>query len=75
LLQFYKGPTRILISTSQPENVLAIAQKNRVEAARIGVTMKERLRIDCGSETWMDCNLAELREPWETSLERMLHQP
>jgi phosphoribosylformylglycinamidine synthase II len=74
-LLFHEGPSRILISTSQPENVLAIAQKNRVEAARIGVTMKERLRIDCGSETWMDCNLAELREPWETSLERMLHQP
>jgi hypothetical protein len=54
--------------------VLAIAQKNSVDAARIGVTMKERLRIDCDSKTLMDCTLAEVRQPWETSLEQMLHQ-
>ena len=71
---FHEGPSRILLSTSEPQNVLAIAQRNRIEAARIGVTMKERLRIDCGLETVLDCNLTELREPWETSLERMLHQ-
>jgi phosphoribosylformylglycinamidine synthase II len=73
-LVFHEGPSRILLSTSEPENVLAIAQKNGVEAARIGVTMKERLRIDCDSKTLLDCNLTELRQPWETSLERMLHQ-
>ncbi len=71
---FHEGPSRILVSTSQPENVLAIAAKNSVEALRIGVTMKERLRIDCGSDTVLDCDLAELKRPWETSLERMLHQ-
>jgi phosphoribosylformylglycinamidine synthase len=75
LLLFHEGPSRVLISTSQPENVLTIAQKNDVKAARIGVTMKERLRIDCDSKTLLDCDLTELREPWETSLERMLHQP
>jgi phosphoribosylformylglycinamidine synthase len=73
-LLFHEGPSRILLSTSQPENVLAIGQKNRVEAVRIGVTMKERLRIDCDSITLVDCSLAELRRPWETSLEQMLHQ-
>ena len=66
---FHEGPSRILLSTSQPENVLAIAQKNSVEAVRIGVTMKERLRIDCDSKTLIDCDLTELRQPWETSLE------
>ncbi|MGD0298540.1 MAG: phosphoribosylformylglycinamidine synthase subunit PurL [Bryobacteraceae bacterium] len=71
---FHEGPSRILFSTSEPENVLAIAQKNGVEAVRIGVTMKERLRIDCDSKTLIDCNLTELREPWETSLEQILHQ-
>ena len=35
--------------------------------------MKERLRIDCGSATLLDCDLTELRQPWETSLERLLH--
>jgi phosphoribosylformylglycinamidine synthase subunit PurL len=75
LALFHEGPSRILVSTSQPENVLAIAKKNNVDAPRIGVTMKERLRIKCGSETLLDCDLKDLRQPWETSLERMLHQP
>ena len=74
LLLFHEGPSRILLSTEKPENVLAIARKHNVEAAVIGVTMKERLRIDCGSETLLDGNLADLREPWETSLDEMLHQ-
>jgi phosphoribosylformylglycinamidine synthase len=73
-LLFHEGPSRIIIATSQPENVLEIARENSVEALRIGVTMKERLRIDCDSETLLDCDLTELRQPWETSLERLLHQ-
>jgi phosphoribosylformylglycinamidine synthase subunit PurL len=72
---FHEGPSRILVATSDPENVLAIAAKFRVESPRIGVTMKERLRIRCGSETLLDCDLKELRAPWETSLETKLHQP
>ena len=71
---FHEAPSRILVATSQPENVLKIAAENGVEAGRIGVTMKERLRIDYGSDTLVDCDLAELRRPWQTSLERMLHQ-
>jgi phosphoribosylformylglycinamidine (FGAM) synthase-like enzyme len=74
-LLFHEGPSRILLSTSQSENVLEIAKKNHVEAVRIGVTMKEKLRIDCDSKTLLDCSLTELREPWESSLERMLDQP
>jgi phosphoribosylformylglycinamidine synthase II len=73
-LLFHEGPSRIMLSTSEPENVLAIARKNCVEAVRIGVTMKERLRIDCDSKTLVDCSLTELRQPWETSLEQELHQ-
>jgi phosphoribosylformylglycinamidine synthase len=73
-LLFHEGPSRIMLSTSEPENVLAIARKNCVEAVRIGVTMKERLRIDCDSKTRVDCSLTELRQPWETSLEQELHQ-
>jgi phosphoribosylformylglycinamidine synthase II len=72
---FHEGPSRILLTTARPENVLAIARKFSVEGAQIGVTMKERLRIDCGSENLLDCDLKELRHPWETSLESTLHQP
>jgi len=71
---FHEGPSRIVLTTTQPENVLSIARKFGVEAVEIGVTMKERLRIDCGSETLLDCDLTELMRPWETSLERTLHQ-
>jgi phosphoribosylformylglycinamidine synthase len=71
---FHEGPSRILIATSQPEKVVEIARKYSLEAPRFGVTMKERLRIDCDSKTLLDCDLTELRQPWETSLERLLHQ-
>ena len=71
---FHEGPSRILLSTSKSENVLEIARKFGVEAIRIGVTMKERLRITRGSLALVDCELKDLREPWESSLERMLHQ-
>jgi len=71
---FHEGPSRVIVATSEPEKVMEIARKNSLEAPRIGVTMKERLRIDCGSETLLDCDLTELRQPWETSLERLLHQ-
>jgi phosphoribosylformylglycinamidine synthase subunit PurL len=71
---FHEGPSRILVATSEPHKVTEIARKNSVEAARIGVTMKERLRIDCGPDVLLDCDLTELRQPWETSLERLLHQ-
>jgi phosphoribosylformylglycinamidine synthase len=74
-LLFHEGPSRILVSTSQPENVLEIARKKGIEAAQIGVTIKERLRIDCGSEPLLDCDLSALKQPWETSLERTLNQP
>jgi len=72
---FHEGPSRILISTSQPENVLAVAHKFKVGVQQIGVTMKERLRIDCDSKTLLDGDLKELSEPWQNSLERKLHQP
>ncbi len=71
---FHEGPSRIIVATSRPEKVVEIARKNSLEAPHIGVTMKERLRIDCGPETLLDCDLTELRQPWETSLERLLHQ-
>ena len=72
---FHENPSRIIISTSEPERVQKIALEHGVGCAKIGVTMKERLRIGCGSETLLDCALSELKQPWEISLERTLHQP
>jgi phosphoribosylformylglycinamidine synthase subunit PurL len=73
LALFHEAPSRILLSTSHPEEVSKIAAQNGIEAPRIGVTMEERLRIQCDSQALVDCDLARLKEPWQTALERMLH--
>jgi len=73
-LLFHEAPSRILVSTSRPDEVLKIAAQNGIEAARIGATMEEWFRIRCGSDTLVDCDLAELKNRWATALERMMHQ-
>ncbi|HEX5228185.1 MAG TPA: AIR synthase-related protein, partial [Bryobacteraceae bacterium] len=73
-LLFHEGPSRVIVATREPEKVIEIARRFSVDAPRIGVTMKERLRIDYDSKNLLDCELTELRQPWETSLERLLHQ-
>ena len=72
LALFHEGPSRILVSTATPEAVEGIARAHGVDALRIGATMKERLRIDNKSVTWIDCPLARLREVWEKALESYL---
>ncbi|MGH9591465.1 MAG: AIR synthase-related protein, partial [Bryobacteraceae bacterium] len=73
---FHEGPSRILISTTSPEAVEEIARKNKVECLRLGVTMKERLRIDhesaISAEKWIDCSVEKLREVWEKAFEDLL---
>jgi phosphoribosylformylglycinamidine synthase len=74
-LLFHEGPSRILLSTSRPEDVLEIARNEGIEAPQIGVTIKERLQISNRSEWLVDCSLSDLKEPWEKSLETRLLQP
>ena len=69
---FHEGPSRILISTTAPEAVEKIAHENNVECLRLGVTMKERLRIDDKSSMLIDCKVDRLREVWENALEHIL---
>jgi phosphoribosylformylglycinamidine synthase len=73
---FHEGPSRILISTSQPEAVEKIALENNIECLRLGVTMKEKLQISNNSATtaipWIDCRVERLREVWENALENLL---
>src|SRR5262249_47433451 len=68
---FHEGPSRVLISTTQPEAVEKIAAENQVECVRIGVTMKELLRIDCESVTCAG-RVNRLREVWENALEQRM---
>jgi phosphoribosylformylglycinamidine synthase len=72
---FHEGPSRIIISTSEPEKVQKIAAEHRVDCTPIGVTMKERLQISNRSQVLVDCSLSDLKEPWEKSLETRLLQP
>jgi phosphoribosylformylglycinamidine synthase len=69
---FHEGPSRILVSTAVPETVARIAREHSVEAVRIGVTMKERLRIGDGSVTLIDSPVDRLRQVWENALAEQL---
>jgi phosphoribosylformylglycinamidine synthase len=70
---FHEGPSRALVSTAMPEAVENIAKAHNIECVRLGVTMKERLRIDDGSETWIDLPVKQLVEVWENALEGLLN--
>jgi phosphoribosylformylglycinamidine synthase len=71
---FHEGPSRVLLSALNLDRIRQIATENNVEAVVIGVTMKERLRFECNSATWIDAKVEELRAAWTTSLEHLLHQ-
>jgi len=72
LALFHEGPSRILVSTGCPEVVEKIARDHDVEAIWIGVTMKEKLRIDHKGVTVVDCAIGRLREARENALEDQL---
>ena len=72
LALFHEGPSRILVSTAVPEIVERIARENNVEALRIGVTMKSRLRIDHNAITCIDSPVDRFRGVFEHALEGQL---
>jgi phosphoribosylformylglycinamidine (FGAM) synthase-like enzyme len=82
---FHEGPSRVLISTTNPEAVSEIAQAHNIGCLNIGSTMKERLVIDnqdlskadppevmWRTSTWIDCPVERLRGVWENALEHLL---
>ena len=72
LALFHEGPSRVLVSTTQPQEIERIARDFHVEALRIGVTMKGRLQIRNDSVTWIDCAVEQLRDVRENALENQL---
>jgi phosphoribosylformylglycinamidine synthase len=72
LALFHEGPSRVLVSTSVPEEIAKIAEKHGVACLRLGDTMKGRLRVDCNSTTVLDVAVDEIREIWEHALEDKL---
>jgi phosphoribosylformylglycinamidine synthase len=75
ILLFHEGPSRILISTAQPEKIEEIAGEFEVQAPRIGATIKERIEIGNRSISLVDSPIADLKTHWENSFEEMLHRP
>jgi phosphoribosylformylglycinamidine synthase II len=73
LALFHEGPSRVLVSTSNPEEVEKIALFHGVEAPRIGTTIAERLTIRHNGVGLIDVSASELHNVWETGLERLLH--
>ena len=66
---FHEAPSRILISTVNISEVQAIADEFQVELVKLGTTQPDKLVI----AGHIDVGIEELRQPWSTSLERMLH--
>ncbi len=74
-LLFHEGPSRILVSTSDPERVLEIAKQNGVEALQIGATLEWRVTIRNRNDILIDCQVSELKDLWSSALQDLLHNP
>jgi phosphoribosylformylglycinamidine synthase len=70
---FHEGPSRILISTSEPRRVQQMAAAHGVGATQIGVTIKDRLQIINHGTILIDGEVQGLKRAWEGALEHMLH--
>jgi phosphoribosylformylglycinamidine synthase len=74
-LLFHEGPSRILVSTANPERVLAVAKQCGVEALQIGATLEWRVTIRNRNDILIDCRLSELKDLWSSALQDLLHNP
>jgi phosphoribosylformylglycinamidine synthase len=72
LLLFHEGPSRILISTANPDAVVEIAARHGVEAPRVGVTMEGGLVIGNRGATLISVTIDSLKVVYEDSLEKQL---
>jgi phosphoribosylformylglycinamidine synthase len=73
LTLFGEAPSRILLSTSDPDRIHEIALRYDVECPRIGVTMKGRLQIGDEHAMWIDIPTTDLKQSSEVSLAGILH--
>ena len=72
-LLFHEAPSRILVSTAHPDQVLAVAQQHQVTCMTIGVTMKERLQIRNGDQILIQASTREILQPYESAFPTLLH--
>ena len=75
MLLFHEGPSRILVTTENAENVLSVAQRNNVQTVTIGVTLEARVTIRNRNEILIDSAVEDLKGLWAHALEHLLHNP
>jgi phosphoribosylformylglycinamidine synthase len=68
-LLFHEGPSRILISTTEPDRVMAIAARYGVEARNIGETIKGRIEIRNRGARLGAWDIESLKAAYENALE------
>jgi len=72
-LLFGESTGRVLVGTSDPAALLALAAEHAVPARRIGETGGERLRIGpAGDESWIDAEVETLRRIHHDAIPRRL---
>lgn len=72
---FGEAPSRILVSTSSPEQVLSILLQHGVEGGVIGVTIKGQLQIDFGGKMAIDVSTSSLKNSYEAAFPALLQSP
>jgi phosphoribosylformylglycinamidine synthase len=70
---FGEAPSRILLTTREPDRIHEIAVRFDVACPRLGVTMKGRLQIGDGSTNWIDMATTDLKQSFEAGLPELLH--
>jgi phosphoribosylformylglycinamidine synthase subunit PurL len=69
---FGESPSRILLTTSDPEKIRKIASRHGVESPVIGVTMGGRLQIGNENRMLIDVAITDLKRTFEDALPRLL---
>jgi phosphoribosylformylglycinamidine synthase len=72
LLLFHEGPSRVIISTSKPAEIEAIAARNGVFSAVIGATIVEVLEINHRGTNLIASPVSRLKELWESAFQVLL---
>jgi phosphoribosylformylglycinamidine synthase II len=70
---FGEAPSRILLTSTEPDRIREIALRYNVECPSIGATIKGRLQIGDGPEMWINVSTSDLKRSFETSLPELLH--
>jgi phosphoribosylformylglycinamidine synthase len=66
---FHEGPSRVLLSTAEPQKVAAVAARYGVEALTIGATIEAVVEIGCGGKSVGSWPIADLKNAYEQALE------